>query len=249
MYYLLVPPYSHGFGGLVQEQEEEQAMYYQLLQNCLLNRYGGRRSDSFGGLALSKVQRHLQLQLLQRSKDTNPLADSCTQPRLLDFPVSELLCVKGLENYGYSENLIYCLVDRGTELTSVSGIELPPKDAGHALQFLEFCAAFREFTSKVHLHSPRVFNIHRKRKYGSAIVHSGVLAMEDQNKVAAMAAIPKKSNLRDSQEKQPASSTPSSSSPSLPTTATTTTHIQKPPAAKRSCWRFMEHFAGASWVS
>ncbi|XP_058187908.1 uncharacterized protein LOC131304613 isoform X2 [Rhododendron vialii] len=33
---------------------------------------------------------------------------------------------------------------QGTELTSVSGIELPPEDAGHALQFLEFCAAFRE---------------------------------------------------------------------------------------------------------
>lgn len=33
---------------------------------------------------------------------------------------------------------------QGTELTSVSGIEIPPEDAGHALQFLEFCAAFRE---------------------------------------------------------------------------------------------------------
>ncbi|KAI8534377.1 hypothetical protein RHMOL_Rhmol10G0085100 [Rhododendron molle] len=33
---------------------------------------------------------------------------------------------------------------QGTELTSVSGIELPPEDTGHALQFLEFCAAFRE---------------------------------------------------------------------------------------------------------
>ncbi|KAG5527906.1 hypothetical protein RHGRI_028735 [Rhododendron griersonianum] len=38
----------------------------------------------------------------------------------------------------------YASMPQGTELTSVSGIELPPKDAGHALQFLEFCAAFRE---------------------------------------------------------------------------------------------------------
>lgn len=30
----------------------------------------------------------------------------------------------------------------GTILTTVAGIELPPEDIGHALQFLEFCAAF-----------------------------------------------------------------------------------------------------------
>ncbi|KAE9467794.1 hypothetical protein C3L33_00341, partial [Rhododendron williamsianum] len=33
---------------------------------------------------------------------------------------------------------------QGTELTTVAGIELPPEDVGHALQFLEFCAAFKE---------------------------------------------------------------------------------------------------------
>ncbi|XP_052197579.1 uncharacterized protein LOC127804687 isoform X3 [Diospyros lotus] len=30
----------------------------------------------------------------------------------------------------------------GTELTSVAGIDLPPEDVGHALEFLEFCSAF-----------------------------------------------------------------------------------------------------------
>ncbi|KAA8547818.1 hypothetical protein F0562_004247 [Nyssa sinensis] len=33
---------------------------------------------------------------------------------------------------------------KGTELTTVVGIDLQPEDAGHALQFLEFCAAFGE---------------------------------------------------------------------------------------------------------
>lgn len=33
---------------------------------------------------------------------------------------------------------------QGTPLTSVLGIELPPEDAGNALQFLEFCSAFGE---------------------------------------------------------------------------------------------------------
>ncbi|KAI8527717.1 hypothetical protein RHMOL_Rhmol12G0096400 [Rhododendron molle] len=80
-------------------------------KNCLLNRYEGRRSDSFGGLALSEVQRHLQFQLLQ------------------------------------------------------------------------------SLHLKFDLHSPRVFNIHRKRKYGSAIVDSGASAMEDQSKAAAVVAM------------------------------------------------------------
>ncbi|XWS36036.1 hypothetical protein CRYUN_Cryun20dG0048000 [Craigia yunnanensis] len=31
---------------------------------------------------------------------------------------------------------------QGTSLITVAGIDLPPKDVGHALQFLEFCAAF-----------------------------------------------------------------------------------------------------------
>lgn len=39
---------------------------------------------------------------------------------------------------------------QGTELTTVAGIELPPEDVGHALQFLEFCAAFKE-ASKTNL--------------------------------------------------------------------------------------------------
>ena len=33
---------------------------------------------------------------------------------------------------------------QGTELTTVAGIDLPLDDVGHALQFLEFCAAFEE---------------------------------------------------------------------------------------------------------
>ncbi|XVF71665.1 hypothetical protein PTKIN_Ptkin12aG0057900 [Pterospermum kingtungense] len=33
---------------------------------------------------------------------------------------------------------------QGTSLISVAGVDLPPKDVGHALQFLEFCAAFGE---------------------------------------------------------------------------------------------------------
>lgn len=33
---------------------------------------------------------------------------------------------------------------QGIPLTSVLGIELPPEDAGNALQFLEFCSAFGE---------------------------------------------------------------------------------------------------------
>ncbi|CAL5370803.1 unnamed protein product [Camellia sinensis] len=32
----------------------------------------------------------------------------------------------------------------GTELTTVAGLDLPPEDVGHALQFFEFCAAFEE---------------------------------------------------------------------------------------------------------
>lgn len=31
---------------------------------------------------------------------------------------------------------------QGSSLITVSGIDLPPKDVGHVLQFLEFCAAF-----------------------------------------------------------------------------------------------------------
>ncbi|XP_022759236.1 uncharacterized protein LOC111305737 isoform X2 [Durio zibethinus] len=33
---------------------------------------------------------------------------------------------------------------QGTTLITVAGVDLPPKDVGHALQFLEFCAAFGE---------------------------------------------------------------------------------------------------------
>lgn len=33
---------------------------------------------------------------------------------------------------------------QGTNLITVAGVDLPPKDVGHALQFLEFCAAFGE---------------------------------------------------------------------------------------------------------
>ncbi|XWS75441.1 hypothetical protein CRYUN_Cryun01aG0088300 [Craigia yunnanensis] len=33
---------------------------------------------------------------------------------------------------------------QGTSLITVAGVDLPPKDVGHALQFLEFCAAFGE---------------------------------------------------------------------------------------------------------
>ncbi|XVE77423.1 hypothetical protein DITRI_Ditri13aG0061300 [Diplodiscus trichospermus] len=33
---------------------------------------------------------------------------------------------------------------QGTSLITVAGIDMPPKDVGHALQFLEFCAAFGE---------------------------------------------------------------------------------------------------------
>ncbi|KAG5521592.1 hypothetical protein RHGRI_033972 [Rhododendron griersonianum] len=143
-----------------------------------------------------------------RSKDTNPLADSCTQPRLLDFPLFQSCSVLkaskimepavalpkqwGKENSvieNNNSNLRLSLpsnldekkqkrlkqeglkeiqdskrrksktnamkfhnedfnasipLPQGTELTSVSGIELPLEDAVHALQFLEFCAAFRE---------------------------------------------------------------------------------------------------------
>ncbi|KAI8527712.1 hypothetical protein RHMOL_Rhmol12G0096400 [Rhododendron molle] len=70
-------------------------------KNCLLNRYEGRRSDSFGGLALSEVQRHLQFQLLQRKKQghqpTGRLVHTAKATGVSS--VSELLCVKGLENY------------------------------------------------------------------------------------------------------------------------------------------------------
>ena len=36
------------------------------------------------------------------------------------------------------------LLPRGTPLTTVGGMKLPPDDVGPALQFLEFCNAFSE---------------------------------------------------------------------------------------------------------
>ncbi|OMO80117.1 hypothetical protein CCACVL1_13152 [Corchorus capsularis] len=36
------------------------------------------------------------------------------------------------------------LLPQGTSLITVAGVDLPPEDVGHALQFIEFCAAFGE---------------------------------------------------------------------------------------------------------
>ncbi|KAL6961041.1 hypothetical protein U1Q18_038804 [Sarracenia purpurea var. burkii] len=59
----------------------------------------------------------------------------------------------GMESWKYQTNPmkfynadIYATIPlpQGTELTTVAGINLPPEAVGHALQFLEFCAAFEE---------------------------------------------------------------------------------------------------------
>ena len=67
----------------------------------------------------------------------------------LDYAGAQLLLpvesykgqTKGLEllNKDIDANIT---LPEGTELTSVAGIDLPPEDVGHALEFLEFCSAF-----------------------------------------------------------------------------------------------------------
>ncbi|KAJ7975715.1 Zinc-finger domain of monoamine-oxidase A repressor R1 protein [Quillaja saponaria] len=50
--------------------------------------------------------------------------------------------VKCAVNSENREIVVSCPLPKGISLTNVSGIELPPEDVGHALQFLEFCAVF-----------------------------------------------------------------------------------------------------------
>ncbi|KAJ7971202.1 Zinc-finger domain of monoamine-oxidase A repressor R1 protein [Quillaja saponaria] len=50
--------------------------------------------------------------------------------------------IKCTANSETEEIVINIPLPQGTSLTNISGIELPPENVGHALQFLEFCAVF-----------------------------------------------------------------------------------------------------------
>lgn len=53
-------------------------------------------------------------------------------------------CVMNLEDIKVEADLP---LPKGAIMTTVVGIELPPEDVGHALQFIEFCATFGKVVS------------------------------------------------------------------------------------------------------
>ncbi|XP_052197578.1 uncharacterized protein LOC127804687 isoform X2 [Diospyros lotus] len=58
----------------------------------------------------------------------------------------------------------------GTELTSVAGIDLPPEDVGHALEFLEFCSAFGKKGEPEHI-LQEICGEHRRRRQYSPVAN------------------------------------------------------------------------------
>lgn len=150
-------------------------------KNCLLNRYGEKAEEVtlLEDWLCPKCRGICNCSCCRKKQGHQPTGRLVHTAKATGFSsVSELLRVKGPENYGIDKivkspdtgptkiensnsNLeerkqkrmkqendvdIYAKIPlpQGTELASVAGIELAPEDVGHALQFLEFCAAFGE---------------------------------------------------------------------------------------------------------